>query len=152
MICRRASCTFFPPKRWPKDERFILWISLEDPGKKMSCFEVKKIPFSIVKQKIMYLSKCTWIYQPKFTIWSEYPKLLHIFLCLLWLRFDISRPWIRDGWEHFSSLAMSEHCGPAGIAITPSFMLSRAEIKVKGTKLLRHHLLFIHSLSRLKLF
>nr|XP_022342648.1 D-aspartate oxidase-like [Crassostrea virginica]XP_022342649.1 D-aspartate oxidase-like [Crassostrea virginica]XP_022342650.1 D-aspartate oxidase-like [Crassostrea virginica] len=37
--------------------------------------------------------------------------------------------WIRDGWEHFSSIALSEHAGPAGLAITPSFMLSRTEIK-----------------------
>lgn len=40
-----------------------------------------------------------------------------------------ARQWIRDGWEHFSSLALSESSGPAGIAITPSFMLSRTEIK-----------------------
>ncbi|XP_061198035.1 D-aspartate oxidase-like [Saccostrea echinata] len=40
-----------------------------------------------------------------------------------------AKKWTRDGWDHFSSLAMSEEAGRAGIAITPSFMLSQTEIK-----------------------
>ncbi|XP_062584743.1 D-aspartate oxidase-like [Saccostrea cucullata] len=39
-----------------------------------------------------------------------------------------AKKWTQDGWDHFSSLAMSEEAGTAGIAITPSFMLSQTEI------------------------
>lgn len=56
-----------------------------------------------------------------------------------------ARQWIRDGWEHFSSLALSEHSGPAGIAITPSFMLSRTEIK---DPLYKDVVFTFHELSR----
>lgn len=62
-----------------------------------------------------------------------------------------ARQWIRDGWEHFSSLALSEHSGPAGIAITPSFMLSRAEIKVKDIQLL-NIICSLFSLTHVTLF